>query len=70
MTEFDEKLNIAMHKYKMREGKKTKEIADDIGVTPQALYNFQNGRSSLNAENTKKLMDYLNISVDFKPKQD
>lgn len=69
MTEFDKKLNLALHKYKVETGKKTYTIADEAGVNRQALYSFTSGNSSLNAENTAKLMSHLNLSVNLTEKE-
>jgi len=65
MTEFDKKLNGKLHEFKLENGIKTWQVAENAGIAKQTLYNFQSGANSMNAENTKKLMDYLNLSVNL-----
>lgn len=68
MTEFDKKLNLALHAYKMETNQKLYKIADDAGINRQALYSFTAGKSSLNSENTKKLMDHLGLTIELEKK--
>lgn len=66
MTEFDKKLNLALHSHKMETGKKVYQIAEEAGINQQSLYSFTAGNSSLNGENTKKLLAYLGLTVELK----
>ena len=65
MTEFDRQLNIKVHEHKMDSGLSVYEIADKSGIARDTLYKFASGVRSMNAENTKKLMDYLNLTVNL-----
>jgi hypothetical protein len=69
MTEYDNKLNHALHEHKLNNKLKTYEVAQLAGINKQSLYNFQSGATSLSGENTKKLMDYLNLTVELKEKK-
>lgn len=63
MTEFDVKLNGKLHEHKMATGKAIYKIAEDCEIHEKRLYAFTSGKRSLNSEDTKKLMDYLNLNV-------
>lgn len=65
MTEFDLKLNGKLHEHKMATGKATYKIADECNIHQKRLYAFTSGQRSLNSEDTKKLMDYLNLNVEL-----
>lgn len=68
MTEFDKKLNVKLHEFRRDTGDPTYKIAKDAGIGKDTLYKFLAGKRSLNGENTKKLMDYLNLTVELKEK--
>lgn len=68
LTEFDKKLNSRLHEYRIEEGKPIYKIAEEAGINRDMIYGFTSGRRALNGESTKKLMDYLNLSVELKPK--
>lgn len=69
MTEFDNKLNHALHQHKLDTGLKTYQVADKASINRQSLYNFQSGSTSLSPENTKKLMDHLNLTVNLEERK-
>ena len=69
MTEFDEKLRLKLHSYKAENKKALFKIADDCEISRNSLYAFSAGNSSLNGENTKSLMDYLNLTVNLEEKK-
>ncbi|MDR9419482.1 hypothetical protein [Gracilimonas sp.] len=69
MTEFDEKLRLALHSFKSANKMKFHEIANDCGIKPHSLYAFTSGNSGLNGEDTKVLMDYLNLTVNLEEKK-
>ena len=65
MTEFDKKLNIELHKYKAESGMALYEIAQACNIHRKRLYSFTSGVRSLNAEDTARLMAYLNLTVEL-----
>ena len=68
MTEFDKKLNIEVHKYKAESGLAIYEIAEACGIHRKRLYSFTSGVRTLNAEDTAKVMNYLNLTVNLEKK--
>ena len=65
MNEFDHKLNGKLHEYKSRTGLKMYEIAERAGIHKQALYNFSSANRPLKSEDIKRLMDEININIEF-----
>jgi len=66
MTEFDEKLRLALVKYKAQTKTPLYIIADDCGIARNSLYQFNAGNSALNGKNTHSLMEYLGLTVELK----
>lgn len=69
MNIFDKKLNGELHKYKAEHGMKVKEIAEDCDIDLHRMYQFTAGNRPLNSDETSRLMEYLNIDLNFRPKQ-
>ena len=68
MTEFDQKLRLKLVEHKMKSGNAIYEIANACGISRNSLYSFNAGNSALSAENTYKLMNYLNLTVNLETK--
>lgn len=66
MTEFDQKLRLALVKYKAETKTPLYQIADDCDIARNSLYQFNAGNSSLNGANTHSLMNYLGLTVELK----
>lgn len=66
MTEFDQELRLALHRHKAKTKQPIFKIADECNISRNSLYAFSAGNSGLNGENTKSLMDYLNLTVELK----
>jgi len=66
MTEFDQKLRLALVKYKAETKTPLYQIADDCDIARNSLYQFNAGNSALNGKNTHSLMEYIGLSVELK----
>lgn len=66
MTEFDQKLRLALVKYKAETKTPLYQIADDCDIARNSLYQFNAGNSGLNGANTHSLMNYLGLTVELK----
>lgn len=68
MTEFDKKLNNKLHHYKAETGKTFYQISKEVGIPANRVYRFTSGERGLNGEDTKKMLGYLGLTVELRPK--
>lgn len=48
----------------VEQGKKTADLAEYMGITPQTLSKKLNGKIRFNVDDAKKICDFLNITDD------
>ena len=66
MTEFDQQLRIKLASHKEKTGKSYYQIADDLGIHVQTIYDFRSGKRSLTSINIQKVIEYLGLTVELK----
>lgn len=66
MTEFDQKLRNKLASHKEITGKTYYQIADDLDIHRQTIYDFRSGKRSLTSENIQRVINYLGLTIELK----